>query len=284
LAASPAAGVIKRAGGVARQRALPTVAESTFTAWWDAEPVASRSGSAGLEVLLWPDTFTNYLSPEIGRSAVQVLTAAGLRVRVPQRPVCCGLPWVSTGQLSTARRVLRRSFEVLGPFLDAGLPIVGLEPSCTAALRGDWEKLLHGDERLADLTVRTFAELLEEAGWSPPHQPRTAIAQIHCHQHAELGQDADLRLLAKAGVEISRPESGCCGLAGNFGFEKGHYDVSTAIAERSLAPAVRDAAPGTIVLADGFSCRTQIAQLTGREAVHLAEVLLPEEDAGKDRE
>ena len=276
------AGLGKRLGGVAPERDLPAPAEQSFTRWFRRHHRAP--GGDRRQVLLWPDTFTNHFTPSAARAAVRVLEDAGYEVIVPDARVCCGLTWMSTGQLATARRVARRSLEALHPYAARGVPIVGLEPSCTAALRGDWEKLLHGDERLADLTVRTFAELLEEAGWSPPHQPRTAIAQIHCHQHAELGQDADLRLLAKAGVEISRPESGCCGLAGNFGFEKGHYDVSTAIAERSLAPAVRDAAPGTIVLADGFSCRTQIAQLTGREAVHLAEVLLPEEDAGKDRE
>jgi Fe-S oxidoreductase len=129
---------------------------------------------------------------------------------------------------------------------------------------------------VADLTVRTFAELLDEAGWTPPREERRAIGQIHCHQHAELGADADLRLLAQAGVEVEVPDSGCCGLAGNFGFERGHYDVSVSVAERVLAPAVRAADPDTIVLADGFSCRTQIEQLTGRHAVHLAEVLMPE--------
>jgi Fe-S oxidoreductase len=184
---------------------------------------------------------------------------------------------MSTGQLKIARDVARRSLDVIHPYAARGIPIVGLEPSCTAALRSDWEKLLPGDGRVADLKIRTFAELLEEAGWSPPHQERKAIAQIHCHQYAELGQDADLRLLAKAGVKVEIPDAGCCGLAGNFGFERGHYDVSVAVAERVLAPAVREAAPETIVLADGFSCRTQIEQLTGRTAVHLAEVLLPQE-------
>ncbi|MFB9838781.1 FAD-binding and (Fe-S)-binding domain-containing protein [Actinoallomurus acaciae] len=276
------AGLGKRLGGVAPERDLPAPAKQSFTRWFRRHHRAP--GGDRKQVLLWPDTFTNHFTPSAARAAVRVLEDAGYEVLVPDGQVCCGLTWMSTGQLTMARRVARRSLEAIHPYAARGIPIVGLEPSCTAALRGDWEKLLPGDERLADLRIRTFAELLEEAGWSPPHRARSAIAQIHCHQHAELGQDADLRLLAKAGVEITRPESGCCGLAGNFGFEKGHYDVSVKIAERGLAPAVRDAAPGTIVLADGFSCRTQIAQLTGREAVHLAEVLLPGEGHRDDRE
>ncbi len=207
---------------------------------------------------------------------MRVLEDAGYEVLVPGGTVCCGLTWMSTGQLDTARRIARRSLDAVHPYAERGIPIVGLEPSCTAALHSDWPKLLHDDPRVKDLTVRTLAELLEEAGWTPPRRERKAITQIHCHQHAELGKDPDLRLLAKAGVDVEMPESGCCGLAGNFGFERGHYDVSVAVAEHGLAPAVREADPGTIVLADGFSCRTQITQLTGRSAVHLAEVLMPD--------
>ena len=268
------AGVGKRLGGVAPERDLPAPARQPFTRWF-----RRRTGPSGdrPQVLLWPDTFTNFFTPSAGRAAVRVLEDAGYAVLVPKGQVCCGLTWMSTGQLKVAREVARRSLEAIHPYAARGIPIVGLEPSCTAALRSDWEKLLPGDQRLADLRIRTFAELLDEAGWSPPHRTRQAIAQIHCHQYAELGQDADLRLLAKAGVEVAVPDSGCCGLAGNFGFERGHYDVSVAVAERALAPAVREAAPETIVLADGFSCRTQIEQLTGRTAVHLAEVLLPPE-------
>ncbi len=269
------AGVAKRLGGVAVERDLPAPARQPFTRWFARR--AKRGGDRP-QVLLWPDTFTNHFTPEAGRAAVRVLEDAGYEVLVPRSPVCCGLTWMSTGQLTVARDVARRSLAAIHPYAARGIPIVGLEPSCTAALRSDWAKLLPGDERVAELKVRTFAELLEEAGWSPPHQPREAIAQIHCHQYAELGQDADLRLLAKAGVRVEIPDEGCCGLAGNFGFERGHYDVSVAVAERALAPAVREAAPDTIVLADGFSCRTQIAQLTGRTAVHLAEVLLPENE------
>jgi FAD/FMN-containing dehydrogenase/Fe-S oxidoreductase len=267
------AGVAKRLGGVAPQRDLPAPARQPFSRWFRRRAPRAVTGETRRQVLLWPDTFTNFFTPSAGRAAVRILEDAGYEVLVPSGPVCCGLTWMSTGQLNVARKVARRSLDAVHPYAERGVPIVGLEPSCTAALRSDWPKLLHGDPRLTDLRVLTFAELLEEAGWSPPRRARRAVGQIHCHQHAELGKDADLRLLARAGVEVEFPDSGCCGLAGDFGFERGHYDLSVAIAERGLAPAVRAADPGTIVLADGFSCRTQIEQLTGRRAVHLAEIL-----------
>ncbi|MCW2944954.1 MAG: putative FAD-linked oxidoreductase [Actinoallomurus sp.] len=272
------AGLAKRLGGVEPRRDLPSPARQPFTRWFRRRQAPDHAGDGRRQVLLWPDTFTNFFTPSAGRAAVRILEDAGYEVLIPRGPVCCGLTWMSTGQLKVARNIARRSLDAIHPYAERGIPIVGLEPSCTAALRADWPKLLHGDPRLADLTVKTFAELLDEAGWTPPREERQAIAQIHCHQHAELGKDADLRLLAKAGVQVDLPpDSGCCGLAGNFGFERGHYDVSVAVAERGLAPAVRAAEPDTIVLADGFSCRTQIEQLTGRRAVHLAEVLLPED-------
>src|SRR5579871_3097305 len=237
-------------------------------------------GVSGLrgEVVLWPDTFTNHLTPGIGKAAVEVLEAAGWRVIVPQQPLCCGLTWISTGQLATARRVLGRTVEALAPYLRRGVKVVGLEPSCTAVFRSDAHELMPGDQdvqRLREQTV-TLAELLHQhtGGWQPPPVGGQAIAQTHCHQHAIMGYDADQALLREAGVDLDVLDAGCCGLAGNFGFEAGHYDVSVACAERVLLPAVRDAAAGSFVLADGFSCRTQIEQAgTGRTPVHLAEVL-----------
>ncbi len=228
--------------------------------------------------MLWPDTFTNHLAPSIGRAAVEVLEAAGWRVIVPTQPLCCGLTWISTGQLATARRVLRRTVRTLAPYLERGVKVVGLEPSCTAVFRSDARELMPGDrdvQRLRQQTV-TLAELLTDHtdGWQPPHLGGQAIAQTHCHQHAIMGYGADQALLRAAGVDLDVLDAGCCGLAGNFGFEAGHYDVSLACGERVLLPAVRDAAPDTLVLADGFSCRTQIEQAdTGRTPVHLAEFL-----------
>jgi len=267
---------VAAAGGIDRHRTLPRFADQTFLAWH----AGHDPGPAGLrgEVVLWPDTFTNYFAPEIGAAAVAVLESAGWRVIVPQKPLCCGLTWVSTGQLGVARRVLRRTVRALAPYLRRGARVVGLEPSCTAVFRSDARELMPGDQdvtRLREQTV-TLAELLTQhtPGWEPPQLGGAAIAQTHCHQHAIMGYDADQALLRAAGVDVDVLDSGCCGLAGNFGFEAGHYDVSMACAERALLPAVREAPATTLVLADGFSCRTQIEQAgTGRTPVHLAQVL-----------
>lgn len=242
-----------------------------------AGPVDPAPGTGRARtVVLWPDTFTNHLSPSVGRSAVAVLEDAGLRVVVPPKPVCCGLTWVSTGQLDRARAVMRRTLDVMAPALDAGLPVVGLEPSCTAALRTDLPELLGADPRAARLaeSVSTFAQALEEYApdWRPPKVDRPVVGQTHCHQHAVLGDAAERRLRERAGL-TGALSGGCCGLAGNFGFEDGHYDVSVACAEEQLLPSVRAADPGTEILADGYSCRTQLNQLAGRRSRHLAEVL-----------
>ncbi len=197
---------------------------------------------------------------------------------MPSEPVCCGLTWISTGQLHMASRVLKRTLRVLEPQLRTGTPIVGLEPSCTAVFRSDAHELMPGNrdaQRLAGQTV-TLAELLQmhTPDWEPPHLERRAIAQTHCHQHAIMGFEKDSQLMQAMGLDVHVLDHGCCGLAGNFGFEAGHYDVSMAIGENGVLPAVRAADDDVLVLADGFSCRTQIEQGdTGRTAVHLAEVL-----------
>ncbi|TCC50202.1 FAD-binding oxidoreductase [Kribbella capetownensis] len=266
-------GLVKKLGGIAAERAVPAFASETFTSWFAKR--GGRLSTGGQQVVLWPDTFTNYLAPEIGRAAVEVLEAAGFEVVLPDKPVCCGLTWISTGQLKKARRVLNRSLKILEPHLAAGTPIVGLEPSCTAALRHDAPDLI-ADNPLADQAekaTRTFAELLAESEWEPPQVGGEALVQTHCHQHAALGFDADRRLMTAAGIDATIPDSGCCGLAGNFGFERDHYAVSKAIGERVLLPAVRSLPEATAVLADGFSCRTQITHGTTRHPHHLAELL-----------
>jgi Fe-S oxidoreductase len=224
------------------------------------------------------DTFTDHFTPEVGRAAVEVLEAAGYSVRITDERVCCGLTWISTGQLTGARRQLRRTLRALGPFVREGMPIVGLEPSCTAVLRGDLPELLPSDPLALPVRAgaRTLAELLTEtSGWTPPDLSGVrAVAQPHCHQHAVMGWHADSALLARAGAQVSAV-GGCCGLAGNFGVERGHYDVSVAVAETALLPAVRAAPPDTVVLADGFSCRTQLDQLAHVRAIHLAQLLSP---------
>jgi Fe-S oxidoreductase len=222
----------------------------------------------------------------VGRAAVAVLEDAGFAPWVPARPLCCGLTWISTGQLGVASRVLKRTIAALRPALTAGQRVVVLEPSCAAVFRSDAAELLGSDDaRLLARQTTTLAELLSEARWHPRRggdgaAPRKAIAQVHCHQHAIMGFDKDTELLKACGVDVEVLDAGCCGLAGNFGFERGHYDVSVACAEHGLFPAIRNAGPGTAVLADGFSCRTQIeAGHLGREGIHLAQLLagmLPE--------
>jgi len=267
-------GLVKRAGGIDPGRPTPYFAAERFQ---DRFRTYRPRGSGVLgEVLLLPDSFTNNLQPGVAEAAVAVLEEAGYRVVVPDRTVCCGLTWVSTGQLDVAKRVLRRTARILRPYLDRGMPVVGLEPSCTAVLRSDGPELLPDDPDIARLkaSTRTLAELLDATdGWTPPRIDRAAVVQPHCHQHAVLTTDADARILAGAGVEATTV-GGCCGLAGNFGFEAGHLDTSIAVAAHELLPAVDGAALDAVVLADGFSCRTQVEQLSdGRAAMHLAELL-----------
>ncbi len=267
---------IKALGGIARSRDLPHFPPATLRQLLRHRPPSPAPAPRG-RVLLWPDTFSNFLAPEVGTAAVRVLEAAGFQVVLPQAPVCCGLTWASTGQLRGARRVLRHSLEVIGPELAAGTPVVGLEPSCTAMLRHDVAHLLP-DDPLVDAVpgaVRTLAEVLAEraAGWQPPQIGGEALVQVHCHQHAVMGFAADRALMRAAGIAVVEPDEGCCGLAGNFGFEAGHEKVSRAVGERSILPAVREAGRHTQILADGFSCRTQIGQESPRRARHLAQLL-----------
>jgi Fe-S oxidoreductase len=266
---------VKRLGGIDARRPLPRFAAVRFRTWF----AGHRPVVDGTPVLLWVDTFTDHFTPEVGQAAVRVLERAGYSVQITDRPVCCGLTWISTGQLTGARRQLRRTLRALDPALRAGTPIVGLEPSCTAVLRGDLAELLPSDPRAVKVrgAVRTLAELLTSTdGWTPPSLTGVrAVAQPHCHQHAVMGWHTDSALLTRAGAEVNAV-GGCCGLAGNFGVERGHYDVSVAVAETALLPAVRDADPGTadaVVLADGFSCRTQLDQLAQVRALHLAQLL-----------
>ncbi|MFD8266311.1 FAD-binding and (Fe-S)-binding domain-containing protein [Streptomyces althioticus] len=300
----PLARPAKRVGGIAGEREIPRLATEPFTRWWRRRPVAGE----GPLVVLWPDTFTEHLSPSVGRAAVRVLEAAGMRVALPPtlRPasdgrvgdprsraalslltarrgrVCCGLTYISTGQLDRARAVLGRTLDLLEPVLATDAPLVVLEPSCAAALRTDAPELLHDDPRAARLASRvlTFAEALERYApdWTPPAVNRPVTGQTHCHQHAVLGDGPDRRLREAAGL-TGELAGGCCGLAGNFGFEKGHYDVSRACAEEQLLPAVREAPEDAVVQADGYSCRTQLEQLGGVRGRHLAEILAEALDA-----
>ena len=273
---SPVAPLLKRLGGVAAQREIPRFASERFSDWFRRR--RPRGPAPRGPVLLWPDTFTDNFDPHIGIAAVEVIEAAGFEVRLPDKTLCCGLTWISTGQLAVAERVLRRTVAGMRDEIRAGTPVVGLEPSCTAVFRSDAPELLAGNEDVRRLSMQTknLAELLGERApdWHPPPVNRRALVQTHCHQHAVMGFDADRALLERSGVEVDKLDAGCCGLAGNFGFEREHYDVSIACAERVLLPAVRRADLQAVLLADGFSCRTQVEQAgVGRLGVHLAELL-----------
>ncbi|MGH3458853.1 FAD-binding and (Fe-S)-binding domain-containing protein [Aeromicrobium sp.] len=254
--------------GVDQRRSLPMFATKRFSR-------LAGSRTAKGTVLIWADSFTEYFSTAGGLAAIDVLEAAGYEVETLAQPQCCGLTWITTGQLDTARELVGGAVEQLHPYVAAGVPVVGLEPSCLSVLRSDAVELLD-DPRAAEVAggVLTLAELLARTeGWSPPDLTGTeVVVQPHCHQASVMGFEADLEVLGRTGASITRL-AGCCGLAGNFGVEKGHYDVSVAIAEHQLLPAVRDARPDAVILADGFSCRTQLDDLAGVEALHLAQLM-----------
>ncbi|MFF7232485.1 FAD-linked oxidase C-terminal domain-containing protein [Streptomyces sioyaensis] len=275
LTSSRLAPALKRLGGIAAQREVPRFADQTFLSWFRRR--TPRGDGRRGPVVLWADSFNNHFSPEVLIAGVDVLEHAGFRVQVPDGTQCCGLTWITTGQLGVARRIARRTTAALRPAVRAGIPVVGLEPSCTAALRSDLPELLDGDEdaRALGRSARTLAELLvhQAPDWQPPQIEARSISQTHCHQHATSGFGADGTLLARLGIDNTTLDSGCCGLAGNFGFERGHYEVSVAAGEQVLLPAVRAAAADTRILADGFSCRTQIAQQTPRHGTHLAQLI-----------
>ena len=229
-------------------------------------------------MVVFVDTFTEAFAPHVGEAAAEVLSAAGYAVTFTRQGACCGLTWISTGQREEARRRVGDLVRLLAPAAEAGIPVVGLEPSCTAVLRSEAVDLLAGTDdearaRAVAGATHTLAEVLDQTeGWDPPDlRGLSVIAQPHCHQHAVMGYAADLSVLERAGATVTRL-GGCCGMAGNFGMEAGHYEVSVAVAEQQLLPALR-ADPDAVLLADGFSCRTQAMDLAQRPAVHLAELL-----------
>lgn len=234
------------------------------------------------DVVLWADSFSEYLDPTAAKDMVELLQDAGYQVRIPSSDACCGLTWISTGQLDGAKKRLRKTLDVLGPAAEKGVPIIGVEPSCTAVLRSDLTELLPDDSR-SDAVSRmtmTLAELLMDpdlgpgSDWFKKHSldGTQIIAQPHCHQHAVMKYDKDIALMEGLGAEV-KTLAGCCGLAGNFGMEKGHYEVSVAVADNQLLPALKNAPDDAIYLADGYSCRTQAEQLAGIKGIALPSLL-----------
>jgi Fe-S oxidoreductase len=230
------------------------------------------------QVLLWADSFTEYLSDAGARTAVDLLESAGFEILLPEQQACCGLTLISTGQLDAAKRKLESTMEILDPYARKGIPIVGIEPSCTAVLRSDLGDLFPDDERARRIAAATstLAEVLVDAELDVPDLTgRTVVVQPHCHQHSVMDFAADRALLERTGATV-RELAGCCGLAGNFGMEAGHYETSVAVAENALLPALRDAPEDSIYLADGFSCRTQAADLTNVHGMTLPQLLTGE--------
>ena len=273
----------KSVSGIAPERSLPAFAKQSFREQFNQihlgrrEPVQARSVRRGEPVILWADTFSNFFRPETALAAVEVLEAAGCRVSLPPERLCCGRPYYDFGLLDAAKDSLSRILESMGAQIHGGMPVVGLEPSCVAVFRDELGKLFPDDERAQRLAKQTFtlAEYLEKVGWQPrPVQgkPRVLV-HGHCHQKAVMGMQPELRLLAAAGYEVEAPDSGCCGMAGSFGFKPEHYAASQKIGESVLLPKVRAAADDTLIVTNGFSCREQIEQSAGRKTLHLAEVL-----------
>jgi len=266
----------KAAAGVSRRRRLPAFARTTLQDWFRHRP-RSETKPGAQRVILWPDTFTNFFESEVGAAAVEALEAAGFDVTVPQGRLCCGRPLYDYGFLDEARRYLHATLDALRDDIRAGVPVVGVEPSCVAVFRDELTKLLPNDEDAKRVAAQTFhlAEFLAaQEGYTPPRLERRVLLHGHCHAAATGGIDPERTLLERMGVELHAPESGCCGMAGAWGYESAHYEVSRACGERVLLPAVRDAGEDAIVVADGFSCRHQIEQGdTGRRALHVAQVL-----------
>lgn len=266
--------VAKWTAGVAPQRQMPVFASRTFKQWFGQR---SPRNQGRPQVILWPDTFNNYFHPEVAQAAVEVLEAAGYQVLVPKQTLCCGRPLYDHGMLSTAKRLLRQILTALEPQITAGIPLVGLEPSCVAVFRDELLNLFPHDENARRLSKQTFllSEFLAKKvpDYQLPKLQRKALVQGHCHHKAIIGMRTEIEILRKLGLEFETPEAGCCGMAGSFGFEKEHYEIAMQCGERALLPSVRGAADDILIIANGFSCQEQIAQATGRQSLHLAQVI-----------
>ena len=264
----------KDIAGMPQQRTVPRFARETFLSWFSRRPVRNKDKPA---VILWPDTFNNHFYPETAKAAVVVLEAAGFQVRVPQRHVCCGRPLYDFGMLDQAKRQLRRILTGMQTDIDNGIPVVGMEPACVTVFRDELVNLFPGDEVAKRLNRQTyfFSEFLVKKApdFSYPRMARKAVLHGHCHQKALVRMDDEKTVLKKMGLDVDNLDSGCCGMAGSFGFHKDKYEVSLQVGELVLLPAVRASGSETLIVADGYSCREQIAQTTDRRGLHLTEVI-----------
>ncbi|HEY1526949.1 MAG TPA: FAD-binding and (Fe-S)-binding domain-containing protein [Candidatus Angelobacter sp.] len=268
--------IAKLIAGMSLKRRIPEFAPESFRKWFSKRRPQARAAVRG-KAILWPDTFNNYFFPETAQAATEVLESAGFEVEVPKGHLCCGRPLYDYGMLDRAKIYLQRVLKVLRPQIEAGVPMVVLEPSCASVFRDELHNLFPDDPLAKKLREQTLllSEFLEKKAphYVPPHIQTKALVQGHCHHKSLLKFDAENSVLKKLGLEFEVLASGCCGMAGSFGFENDKHSVSLAIGERKLLPAVRQAPISTMIIADGFSCREQIAQETGRQALHLAEVL-----------
>ncbi|HEU5022676.1 MAG TPA: FAD-linked oxidase C-terminal domain-containing protein, partial [Bryobacteraceae bacterium] len=262
----------KQLGGIAPAREIPRFAPVTFRDWFRKRGVRNQGKP---EVILWADTFNNYFHPEVAAAATEVLEDAGFRIVVPRAPLCCGRPLYDYGFLDQANDLLVDTLGYLKPSIEAGTPVVGLEPSCLAVFRDEMLDLRPHDEDAKRLhgQVFTLAEFLMNHGYQAPRLEQDLVVHGHCHQKAIIGLNAEKKLFEAMGAKAEIADDGCCGMAGSFGFEEHKYDVSMQIYEHQLGPHLRSLAPEKLVLADGFSCRTQIEQASGRRPLHLAQLL-----------
>ena len=277
--------LLRNALHLAPQREMPRFASHTFrqqarkqgvsTAGNGASP--KTSGDSQQEVILWADTFNNYFHPETCQAALEVLAGAGFHVRVSGQHLCCGRPLYDFGMLDKAKEYLERILQALSAEIEAGIPVIVLEPSCASVFRDEMRSLLPSDPQATRLRSQTFllSEFLDRhaPGYQPPQLAARVLLHGHCHQKALMKMTSEESLLRKMGAEVKPLDSGCCGMAGGFGFEESNYAVSQALGERVLLPAVREAAQETLIVSNGFSCREQIRQGTGRSSLHLSEVL-----------
>ena len=270
----PFANWFKWLGGIAPERAIPLFAGETFKAWFGRRPARNADKP---RVILWADTFNNHFLPETAKAAVEVLEAAGFQVSVPRQHLCCGRPLYDWGMLALAKRNLCKILSVLREDIRAGVPVVSLEPSCAAVFRDELVNLFPNNEdalRLSQQTYMLSEFLMKKApDFKMPKLEGKALLHGHCHHKAIVKMTDEIAVLQKLGMTVDAPETGCCGMAGSFGFEENHYDVSMKCGERVLFPAIREATKETVIVADGFSCREQIEGGTDRRALHLAQVL-----------